>query len=86
MSKFDSRFTEVLYNISMNGGHNEEYSPGHDGYVDHYCLFLTSKRGHIIHNDNQGFITLYFSGTKQDAQSTFDGIIASCEEYAVLDI
>jgi hypothetical protein len=83
MGKFDSKFTQVLYDIVLNGGADESFSPYHDGYVDVYDLILTSNRGHIIHNDNNGHVDLVFTGSRKEARSQFSAIMEACEEEAL---
>ena len=75
-SKFDGKFTEVLYNIALDGGQDETIDCGYDGYVDVYDLILTPNRGHIIFNGDSGSVSLVFSGQRNEAIEHFAEIDA----------
>lgn len=54
-TKFDSRLTERLYDLTLHGGADDETSwPDGEGW---YGLMRMRRASVIIHSDSQGFVS-----------------------------
>jgi hypothetical protein len=82
------RISEVLYDIVMESGHDDELDFGGDnGYVNWYGLILAFEGKHyIVHENNQGSFTYEEFETEEDVIGVWEKLRADLEEmYVDLD-